>query len=68
MFPAWAAAVRAALGDDNMVASFQLATGMKWTRGRTTLDRKIDDATGADETFLRAFIAWFNENVWGPLG
>jgi hypothetical protein len=65
MAAGWLGALSFALGRPEIVAAFREDTGNRWTPGRTPLDRIIDDAAGAGEGFMRAFLPWFNENVWG---
>jgi len=67
MYGAWVGALHHALGDENIVEGFRLETGMRWTPGKTAIERMIDEATGANEKFLRTFVEWFNARVWGPL-
>lgn len=50
-----------------VVAAFRAETGNRWEPGKTGIDKMIDQATGADHQFIKAFIAWFNVAVWGPL-
>jgi hypothetical protein len=61
----WIGAVRAVLATPALMESFRTETGRTWTPGRTTIDRLIDDATGADRAFFEAFLTWFNAEVWG---
>ncbi len=55
-----------ALGCGPILEQYRAETGNKWTPGRTPLDRMIDDATGAGLGFIKAFVPWFDANVWGP--
>lgn len=64
----WLGCIHWALGDKATVEAFREATGNRWQPGTSPLDRAIDEATGADVAFLKAFVAWANENVWGPTG
>jgi len=67
MHGAWAAALSAALGQPEILAQFRADTGNNWKPARSGINRMIDEATGADRTFVEQFVAWFNENVWGPM-
>ena len=67
MAPAWAGCVSWAAGDPGILEAFQKDTGNAWTPGRTSLDLAIDQACGAEESFVREFVLWVNENVWGPI-
>lgn len=59
----WLGALRFALGHKEIMNDFTAETGVRWIRGTTPIDRMIDQSTGA-EGFFRAFVPWFNENVW----
>jgi hypothetical protein len=65
MVMGWLGALHFAMGHEDIVAAFREDTGNRWTPPKNPLDRLIDDATGAGEAFMRAFLPWFNENVWG---
>lgn len=67
MWPAWEGCLRWALGKDEILNAFRAETGNQWHPGRTPIDRMIDKATGVDREFMVAFVAWFNENVWGDV-
>lgn len=67
MAPAWASCLYWAIGDPAVLADFRAAIGNKWTPPATGIDRMIDEATGADRAFIEAFVAWFNDHVWGPI-
>ena len=55
-----------AVTQDDITAHFTLDTGMALPiQARTPLDMLIDQATGYDAGFARAFVAWFNTHVWG---
>jgi hypothetical protein len=68
MVPAWTACLLWAVQHPEMLQEFRVATGMQWQPGRTGLERAIDEATGADDAFVEAFVRWFNANVWGEFG
>ena len=61
---AWVSCLRWALTNDELVARFREDTGNRWEPATGTLDRMIDEATGADRGFIEDFAAWFNNNVW----
>lgn len=67
MAPAWANALLWSVGKDDIVQQFRADTGCNWTPARDGLSRMIDQATGADESFARQYVEWFNVNVWGPM-
>lgn len=67
MAPAWLGCIHFALGEPEIVAAFRAATGNLWKPGRNGLDKAIDEATGADWEFIKAFVIWANANVWGPM-
>lgn len=66
MLPAWLGCISFALKQPEMIAAFRKDTGNLWKPG-TGLDKMIDEATGADWHFIKAFVLWANVNVWGPL-
>lgn len=68
MTPAWLGCISWAIGDESVVAAFRQDTGLQWRPGRNGIDRMIDQATGAEQEFVRAFVLWVNVNVWGPTG
>ena len=65
-YPAWAAALRVASQDPVAVAAFTRETGFVYLSPQSAMDVMIDQATGRDQAYVRAFVAWFNEKVWGP--
>lgn len=67
MAPAWIACMQWALANDSIRAQFESDTGNHYTPPRTALDAMIDSATGHGSAYVEAFVAWANENVWGPL-
>lgn len=64
---AWASCLQWAICDEGMLAAFNKESGMQWVPVRHPIDRMIDEATGADKRFVRAFVEWFNKQIWGPL-
>ena len=65
LWDAWCSCLAWALSEDDVVAAFRRDSGLNWSPGKTPMDQLIDKATGADERFIRAFVEWFNERVWG---
>lgn len=63
----WASAVRAAIGTPEILARFRSETGNAWQPAMNGIEAAIDDATGAGEAFVSAFIDWFNAEIWGDL-
>jgi hypothetical protein len=63
--PAWASCLRWALGEESIRKAFEADTGIRYCPARCALDLLIHDATGWREEYVKKFIAWFNENVWG---
>jgi hypothetical protein len=63
--PAWLACLSWAIGEPEIVAAFRAETRVAWQPGRTPLEIMIDKSTKADEWFIKAFVEWFNANVWG---
>ena len=68
MAPAWLGALHWAIQRPEFLDRFSKETYTSWRPGLTHHDRMIDRATGADQKFIEAFIAWFNVNVWGAVG
>lgn len=56
-----------AAGHADILAAYEADQGRKFILAgpRTTLDRMIDEATGADVAAVNDFIDWFNVAVWG---
>jgi hypothetical protein len=67
MAPAWASCMSWAMGRPEIRAAFERDSGMRWIAPANAIERAIDDATGHAEGYVRAFIAWANINVWGPI-
>jgi hypothetical protein len=67
LFPAWASCLMWAVNDPDAIAAFREDTGCKFQPARNGLDRMIDEATGAEAAFVKAFVEWFNSNVWGEI-
>jgi hypothetical protein len=57
---AWVDCLRWAITEEEIIRAFRTETGCTWTPGRTPLERMIDAATGAEVSFLEAFLSWFN--------
>ena len=67
LHPAWFGCLSWALGEPEIMDALCAETGNHWTLGRTGLDRAIDQATGAEREFFKAFAGWMNENLWGEV-
>jgi hypothetical protein len=67
MIPAWLACIAWALSEPGALAQFRADTGNSWTPPRTGIDAMVDEATGARDAFMRQFVVWVNEKVWGPI-
>ena len=69
MWPAYFSCLMWAATHEDIQKHFTAETGVKFSPPRCGLDAMIDQATGNNpgETFLRAFVPWFNQNVWGPI-
>ena len=67
MLPAWYGCIHWAIGKAEIVDAFRKETGNQWLPGKTPLEKAIDAACRADDSFITAFILWANENVWGKL-
>lgn len=67
MIEAWLGCIHWAISEPDILAAFRADTGNNWSPGLTPIDRMIDEATGADNHFIEAFIRWVNENLWGPI-
>lgn len=65
MAQAWVDCLHSAIGNDKIRAAFEAATGNTYTPPKSGLDRMIDEATGHGSAYVKAFIEWANENVWG---
>jgi hypothetical protein len=67
MAASWSTCVQWALGHTPTLDRFTAATGINPPRPRTGIERMVDTACGYDGNleFLKAFLPWFNENVWG---
>jgi hypothetical protein len=67
MHPAWAAALQAALLNDDIRGAFERETGMRWAPPRHPIETMIDESTGFTSDFIHKFADWFNRNVWGDV-
>lgn len=65
MLPAYLGFLHSALGDAAMLAQYRQQTGDEWTPGKTSLDRLIDKATGANLAFLQRFSDWCEREHFG---
>jgi hypothetical protein len=57
-----------AIGDEDVLDHFKSDTGLSYHPPKTEIEEMIDEATGHKpaEDFIRAFVPWFNVNIWGP--
>jgi hypothetical protein len=55
MYPAYLGFLSFALGNVDILAQYRAETGDKWQPGKTSLERMIDEATGAELRFLQSF-------------
>jgi hypothetical protein len=65
MTPAWVDYLRWSIGEPKILAEFRADTGCDFTPRLTSIDRMIDEATWRERAFVKQYVAWFNENVWG---
>src|SRR5947208_188021 len=65
MAGAWVGSLRYALGRADVRAAFRADTGIARAPGKTPVDRMIDEATGADFAFVKAFARWHSQNIRG---
>lgn len=68
MNPAWLGCISFALNQPELMQQFRDETGMRWQPARSGIERMIDQATGMEWEFVKAFVLWVNVNVWGPIG
>lgn len=62
---AWRDCLMWACTFEPIVKQFREDTGCKFEVGKTSLDRMIDEAGGAETAYCKQFVEWFNLNVWG---
>jgi hypothetical protein len=69
MYGAYFSCLHWAIGEKGILDSFQEDTGVLFPRPRTRIEKMVDSATGFDQKkeFVRAFVPWFNEWVWGKM-
>ncbi len=67
MTSAWISCILWAASEPSLVAQFRSDTGCAWIAPTNGFERMIDQATGAGQGFVEAFVKWVNENVWGPI-
>lgn len=70
MAPAYFGCLRWALQFDPILESFKEVTGKNIPASRSPIEKLVDEACGINhgEEFIKAFVPWFNEQVWGSLG
>jgi hypothetical protein len=59
-----------AISDDDVMRVFCADSGLRFTtftdfRSRSPLDKMIDEATGMYAEYVKKFVPWFNEHIWG---
>lgn len=69
MAPAYFGCLRWALGHTGILSEFTKDTGKILSPARDGLALMIDKAAGFEpfEDFLRAFVPWFNAQIWGKV-
>lgn len=70
MFEAWASCLSWACEKPEILADFTAATSTPLPiTPQSRFERMIDEATGYKpaEEFMRTFVPWFNEWVWGSM-
>lgn len=65
MIPAWIACISWAVATQDVLTWFRKDTGNGWEPSRDPQTGMIHKRCWADRTFIEAFIAWANVNVWG---
>lgn len=63
----WVSFLGWALGSEDIVSRFREDTGNRYSPGRTTIERMVDQATGYEAAFLREFAQWLNKTHWGEV-
>ena len=63
--PAWLSCLRYTLGLEDVISTYRLETGDTYKPPHNPLDAMIDQASGRDWQFLKNFVLWFNDNIWG---
>lgn len=67
MWPAYFSCLQWAIGKEEILSSFREGTGVSYAIPKSSIEALIDDATGYKENFIRAFVPWFNDSVWGHI-
>jgi hypothetical protein len=67
MAPAWASCMRWALGNDDVRAAFESATAHRYVPPKNGLEQMIDEVSGQGTAYVKAFVLWANEHVWGAM-
>lgn len=67
MAPAYYSCLMWAIGFDPVLEHFKADTGRSIPKSPSLFEQMVDDACGHNpqEEFLRIFVPWFNEWVWG---
>jgi len=66
MWPMYFSCLQWAIAEPEIMARFKVDTGLSYSPPRCGLDAMIDEATDLKGTIIKAFVEWFNLNVWGP--
>lgn len=65
---AWQDCLHWAVGEPRIMDQFTAQTGLKFSPPKNLFEKLIDEACGNDGfAVTRAFIIWFNANVWGDI-
>lgn len=65
---AWHNCLHWAIGEEKILESFRKASGVNYRPPANMLEKLIDESCGNDGfEFLRAFVIWFNVNIWGDI-
>jgi hypothetical protein len=67
MAPAWISCLHWAAGKQEVVTAYRKETGDNYKPSLVPIEQMIDQATGRQEAFLRSFVGWFNQSIWGPM-
>lgn len=63
----WVACITWAIGVEEILDAFRSDTGNVWKPSNIPLERMIDQASGAEEAFIKQFVEWVNVKIWGPI-
>ena len=54
-----------AIGQPGFIEAFTADTGIKFTLPKNSMERLIDDATGANKAIIAAYLDWLTVSHWG---